>query len=854
MSGLGKTTVAKIVYDMICDQYEACSFVANVRELSQSLGLVALQEHLLSELLLGKKISIQDVQEGIALLRYWIRNKRVLIILDDADGLDQLNALAGNPDWFGIGSRIIITSRNESLLHDHGVKHMYLCESLHDDEALKLLSFNAFKQNHPIKGFEKMCSHVVKYAHGIPLILKVLGSFLCGKGRNQWIQTLGALASLPQQTGFNIIRIGFDSLQETEKDIFLHIACFFKGKQIDRVVPVLDCSLGFFTKIVIKVLIDKSLVYISNNILCMHSFVQEIGREIVRQECTSDPGKRSRLWHHEDINDVMMGNLGTEVIEAIVLDIPELECYWNPRCFSGLDNLRLLSIRSVVHLPQGLIHLPKNLRFLKWREYPLKFLPSNFYPPLLVELNMCYSQILQLWNGEKFLRCLKFIKLSHSWNLIKTPDFTGVPNLERLVLEDCRNLIEVHPSIGILKRLHLVNMRDCTSVTNLPSAISMECLESYVLSGCSKLEKFPDIVGPMQYLSQPNLDRTAINNLPKSIEHLAGLASINRRNCNYLSCLLSGMPNLRKLDLRDCNLPEGAIPSNIGCLTTLEVLDLSRNKFLTLPPSISQLIKLKFLGLAYCNLLESVPELPANITCVEARDCSSLVTFSKPICLFTSTELVLSFINCYQLTDGCKSMAITWLKAYLRSILNTQNQELSHRIGRFDAIIPGTRIPEWFRHQNIGSSITVQLSPNWRNDNWIGFVFFIAFGVHEHPFHEDEHLDSENSHEISCQLYTNEGPITTGFGFCISEGTMFKSDHLWLRYMSNESFKERMVWWNRINYLEVSFGTPSPCLDVKMCGFRVVYKQDMEEIKNKKFNYNRPPLEDLGIQFFSFDA
>lgn len=308
MSGIGKTTIAKIVYDMICDQYEACSFIANVKEISQSLGLVALQEHLLSELLLGKKISIQDVQEGISLFRYWIRNKRVLIILDDADEIDQLNALAGNPDWFGIGSRIIITSRNVSLLQDHGVEHIYWCGSLHDDEALKLLSFNAFKQNHPVKGFEEMCSHVVKYAHGIPIILKVLGCFLCGRGINQWIHALDTLERIPRQTGFNIVRIGFDSLEEIEKDIFLHIACFFKGKQIDRVVQVLDCSLGFFTKIVIKVLIDKSLVYISNNILCMHSMVQEIGREIVRQECTSNPGKRSRLWHHEDINDVMIRN------------------------------------------------------------------------------------------------------------------------------------------------------------------------------------------------------------------------------------------------------------------------------------------------------------------------------------------------------------------------------------------------------------------------------------------------------------------------------------------------------------------------------------------------------------------
>lgn len=477
---------------------------------------------------------------------------------------------------------------------------------------------------------------------------------------------------------------------------------------------------------------------------------------------------------------------------------------------------------------------------------------------------------------------MKFIKLSHSQNLIKTPDFTGVPNLESLVLEGCTNLVEVHPSIGILKRLRLMNLKDCLSIRGFPSTISTESLEICILSGCSKLDKFPDVEGNMLCLSQLYLDWVATEYLPNStIEHLIGRSSF--------ASLFSSIPNIIKLSLRNCDLPEGALPSEIGCLTSLEVLNVGGNSFCSLPASITQLDKLKFLGLANCNLLQSLLELPSSIEYVEARDCSSLLTTdSNPSKVRTSTDLVLSFINCYKLkqNQGRKSTIITWLKAYLQSLLKSQNQvslslslslslsqslylsvssnimafmvqELSHLSGRFDIITPGTKIPEWFKHQNMGPSVRIHLPPKWNNNNWIGFVFCVVFGVHDENVDVENDYqiqESENSHEINCQLYTNEGSISTGFGFYISSGTYLKSDHVWLRYVSTGSFRERMIKWNRISYIDASFGTESQYLEVKKCGFRAVYKQDVEELRKREPQFICPPTQDLGVHFFSFDT
>ena len=59
-----------------------------------------------------------------------------MIILDDVDGDEQLKALAGRHDWFGLGSRIIVTSRDSHLLRRCGVNDIHTIKGLNKDDAL----------------------------------------------------------------------------------------------------------------------------------------------------------------------------------------------------------------------------------------------------------------------------------------------------------------------------------------------------------------------------------------------------------------------------------------------------------------------------------------------------------------------------------------------------------------------------------------------------------------------------------------------------------------------------------------------------------------------------------------------
>ncbi|KAB1227122.1 Protein SUPPRESSOR OF npr1-1, CONSTITUTIVE 1 [Morella rubra] len=106
---------------------------------------------------------------------------------------------------------------------------------------------------------------------------------------------------------------------------------------------------------------------------------------------------------------------------------------------------------------------------------------------------------------------------------METPDFSKAQNLEMIDLEGCKSLTKVHPSIGGLKRLKQLDLSFCKNLRELPDKISLESLEDFILSGCSRLEKFPDIVGNMTSLGLLYLDGTGIREVPPSFRNLSVL-------------------------------------------------------------------------------------------------------------------------------------------------------------------------------------------------------------------------------------------------------------------------------------------------------------------------------------------
>lgn len=111
IGGVGKTTLATAVFNKLCFAYEGSCFLENVREESKKNGITHLKIKLLSSLFQDKDSRSGMPNGGTPYDMRRLGRKRVLVVLDDVNDVEQLEKLAGAHSWFGLGSRVIITTR-----------------------------------------------------------------------------------------------------------------------------------------------------------------------------------------------------------------------------------------------------------------------------------------------------------------------------------------------------------------------------------------------------------------------------------------------------------------------------------------------------------------------------------------------------------------------------------------------------------------------------------------------------------------------------------------------------------------------------------------------------------------------
>ncbi|KAK2976632.1 hypothetical protein RJ640_024166, partial [Escallonia rubra] len=296
VGGVGESTIAQIAYNLNFHRFESSSFVANVKQHAEQFnGILELQNHVLSNILKGEKGRLYNVHEGSIKINQAICSKRVLVVLDDIDKLDQFDALLGTQVFYP-GSKIILTTRKKGLLGAHAAHEVHRVKSLSCDESSKLFSLHAFGQDHPIDGYVEQSERLVRRCEGLPLALQVFG-----KSVDVWEDALSKLEEVPRTDIQKVLEISYDTLQDDyEKNLFLHIACFFIGEEKDDTVKILE-KCGLHPTVGIDSLIDRCLLTVENgNKLMMHQLLQEMGKEIVRKESPKEPGRRSRLWRHKD--------------------------------------------------------------------------------------------------------------------------------------------------------------------------------------------------------------------------------------------------------------------------------------------------------------------------------------------------------------------------------------------------------------------------------------------------------------------------------------------------------------------------------------------------------------------------
>nr|POE54587.1 putative wrky transcription factor 19 [Quercus suber] len=461
--------------------------------------------------------------------------------------------------------------------------------------------------------------------------------------------------------------------------------------------------------------------------------------------------------------DVLTKNTGSEKVRGIMICAPEpSKIQLEPECFEKMENLKFLMV-SNIDICRGLKYLPNGLRVLDWQRFPSSSLPSNFHPQKLVVLNMPES-------GIKFLKRIQCTSLTHmnlqSCQYIRElPDLSiATPNIKQLSLCECIKLVKVHDSVGCLDKLESLDLSGCIKLKILPSCITMKSLKILILFNCKRVERFPDISQKMENLKFLSLAYTAIRELPSSFRNLSGLERLDVGSYPYTCHLPSSiyeLSHLHKLYIhgnvqfpKDVKIGRQALCNSFGGFSKYGFLKLnflkklasyfhlsekfllSRSKNLNLNDNIMRFNGLRDLLIEDSKFLKTIPKLPKSIRSVDASNCISLNSQSLRKLFFQfgrNLELqpnmkcssvkgnVLANSHSHQI-DYSSQLSFSKFFLIEMELRPTLDVYLFDFGERYSIIVPEKKIPEWFNHQSIESSISFWIGPEFST-----FAFYIAF-------------------------------------------------------------------------------------------------------------------------------
>ncbi|XP_018439509.1 disease resistance-like protein DSC2 [Raphanus sativus] len=766
--GIGKTTIARVLYNQLSHAFPFSTFLEDIRGSYEKPSgndyrlKLRFQKNMLCQIFNKGDIEVHHLRGAQELLS----DKKVFVVLDEVDNWWQLEEMAKHRGWVGPGSIIIITTEDRKLLKAFGlgIDHIYKMKYPTNEESLQIFCQYAFGQNSPDDGFESLAWEVTWLAGNLPLGLRVMGSYLRGMSRDEWIQALPWLRSTLDREIESTLRFSYDALGENEKTLFLHLAFFGTGFKVDSFKRCfanssLEINHG------LEILAQKSLISIEDRDVKMHRLLEQMGREIVKKQSMENPSKPHFLMDTKEIRDALNEDTGNENVLGIRLRTSD-EIQINKSAFQGMNNLQFLYFGSdTIRTPEGLDCLPDKLIFLRWYGCSLRVWPSKFCGKFLVELIMRRSNFEMLWEGVKHIPCLKVMDLSHSWYLKKIPDLSKSTSLEELHLSHCRSLLELTSSIGNATKLYRLDIKGCANIKDFPnvadSILELELcataitevppwienlfrLRELIMCGCEKLKTISSNISKLE-----NLEFLALSNKGYCLhDHYVDDENIYKCYDLFEAIVEWGPDFKRSWILRsdlDINyilpicLPEKAFTSPISLRFR------SFDGIKTIPDCIRRLSGLIKLDVNKCKKLVALPPLPDSLESLDAQGCEFLKRIDSSS--FQNPNICLNFAKCFNLKQKARRLIQTSACKY--------------------TVLPGSKVPAHFTHRASSGSLTINLTPRPFTSSFRFKACILLSKVYDQPgdTNDDDEKEGENSlTSMSYSVWGKQNGRTVGSG------------------------------------------------------------------------------------------
>ncbi|CAN1807818.1 Disease resistance protein L6 [Linum perenne] len=625
MGGIGKTTIAKAVYDVLSTQYDKCCFLENVRDtLLKDDGVTTLQNYIISDILKDDK-PVKSASEGVEMIRDRVCKYRVLIVLDNVDESFKFGTVLGKLDSFSLESRFIITTTNRRVLELLREYTLYEVKEMSYDHSLQLFSKHAFRMDYPLKEYEILSEKLVRLATGVPLALEVIGSLLFDRDREFWEEKVLQLKSIPCTSSIvqEKLKLSYNELSPTEKQIFLDISCCFAGE--DKECPFyMWVGCNFYPESGIKTLILRSLIKIDDkNRFWMHDHLRELGKGIVIEEDVRNPCNRSRIWSNEEALNMLRKGKGTEHVEIMMVKLRDGHKLTYKK-FEKLSQLRYLQVEGG-KLTGDFSAVMPNLCWLRLDCYAV---PTNLNMKKCVVLELLDCGVKDDWRGWNEIKIAGKLKVAKIWkckSLTRSPDLSSCRSLEVLKFMHC-NAMSGGLDIGNLKKLKKLVL-NFTKIRELRGDIGLLQNLAEIVVTSSDFRKVPTRIGKLPSLK--TMEMTASHNVyvgedaPTSLKRLS-------ISCPRVPNLLE-LDQLEELHFMNCDVPE--IPGDLWKLPRLKTLTIGYNSCsinfttllqvptqLGLPPALPP--SLNRLEVRYCRYLETLPNLAnlSNLTDLRLED------------------------------------------------------------------------------------------------------------------------------------------------------------------------------------------------------------------------------------------